>query len=294
MSIQQSQSDYSHQLQDSNLNSFQTRVYSNNSLTILREKLYIKSKKFIREQHLDINLPRGIIIMVFIFFMFLGVKNHKNNNNEELYKYLAELLGAGIGIVFTMTNLHNQYHYNKLARASNYLKTWNDDSFLSLRQNVSQIIKEKFYDQHSIEFKSNLFNQCHNHLTELKKSVDGIEILKKTQSAILYRLIKEGENEEKEKVNALLNFFEHMGQDVKLQVADSDYLKDYFYGIVIDSYEFLRKYIEYCQFEKCDRFLFCNFVYLAQTWEKEGSLPILPRICDRPLIITSADIKLIE
>jgi hypothetical protein len=81
-----------------------------------------------------------------------------------------------------------------------------------------------------------------------------------------------------------------MGQDVKDHVTDSDYLKDYFYSIVVDTYELFRKYIEYAQISYSSRMLYCNIVFLAQTWEKEGNLPELPRICLRPPIITTDDL----
>jgi hypothetical protein len=63
---------------------------------------------------------------------------------------------------------------------------------------------------------------------------------------------------------------------------------------VIDSCELFRKCIEYLRLASNKRQLFCNFVYLAQAWEREGVRPAVPRICVRPLVITNADIIKVE
>jgi hypothetical protein len=285
----------SQKLRDSSLHLSQTRVYSERSPIILLEDLYVKVKKFIRGKHLDVNIPIALLcisVVVAIFMMIKTVQTLSNDKKYELYKDIATTLGVGATAWFAMTNLHNEYHHKKRSKASQYIEMWNEEYFCRLKQNVSQIWKKEFYEKYPTEFNSQMFNKCHTTLTELKKTPDGVEMIKEAQSKILYRL-KENKDERHE-VQALLSFFEHMGQDIKLQVADSDYLKDYFYGIVIDTYEFFRKYIEYIQFDKCNRLAYCNFVYLAQTWEKEGSPPSLPKICQRPLIITSADLAKVQ
>lgn len=94
----------------------------------------------------------------------------------------------------------------------------------------------------------------------------------------------------KEAAETILSFMEQMGQDVKMNVVDSHYLKDYFYNVVITYYELLRKYIEYRQYDHSCRIRWCNFVYLAQRWEGDGFVPTLPDICRRPLVLTESDI----
>jgi len=154
-----------------------------------------------------------------------------------------------------------------------------------------------------------LFNKCHSVVAEYKKNADGIEILQHVQSGILKRLaskkytnaqvnipraaLEEQQAIEKDAVTSLLNFFEHMGLDVKNRVADSDYLKDIFYDALVDTYELFRKYIEYVQISRSTRMVYCNLIFLAQTWEKEGDLPTLPRICERPPVVTSEDMEML-
>ena len=104
-------------------------------------------------------------------------------------------------------------------------------------------------------------------------------------------LYREDNKKVREALNEILNFIEGLGQDVKLNVADPDYLKDYFYYIVLDNYQFFRKYIESEQFTDGSRVTLCNLVYLAHTWEKEKVPPILPAICKRPLVLTQADLE---
>ena len=162
---------------------------------------------------------------------------------------------------------------------------------INLKRNIQGIFNEDFFDQHPTRFNHELFNKCHSILLELKKTPDGVTILEETQSRILERLENVGDKSEKHNVQSVLSFFEHMGQDVKCNVADSDYLKDYFYAVVINYYEFFRKYIEFLQYDQSRRIRYCNFVYMAQTWEKEGFLPELPTICNRPLVITSTDLN---
>ena len=89
----------------------------------------------------------------------------------------------------------------------------------------------------------------------------------------------------KRALDEVLNFFEAMGQDVKLAIVDSDYLKEYFYSAVMNNYQLARKYIEYTEYKLGSRATWCNFVYLAQTWEKENVPPVIPRVCFRPLVL---------
>jgi hypothetical protein len=156
---------------------------------------------------------------------------------------------------------------------------------------IANMFKQVFDAKHELKFSASLFNKCHSRAVELKRSPDGIQKLETVQTEILLRILNKENTKERQAVIAALTIFEHMGQDVKERVADSDYLKDFFYGLLLSYYEFLRKYVEYLQYSNGCRVRFCNFVYLAQTWEKEGYLPELPRICHRPLVITSKDIN---
>ncbi len=281
--------DHFKNLQNTNLEGYQHLILPGKSPILGLQTLLVKIRKSIRVLHLDINIPRVVILLVLLFSIILMTKNKRND--YELMKDLGALIGVGTGILFAMSNLHSQYHYNKRSRASKYIEEWRSENMVTLRRITKKIFKATFFDEYPTPFNPNLFNKCHSILIELKKTPDGIELLEEAQSKILERLEKTEHEVEKYKVQALLSFFEHMGQDVKCDVSDSDYLKDYFYAIVISHYEFFRKYIEYEQYNMSCRLKYCNFVYLAQTWEKEGFLPELPKICNRPLVITSRDLN---
>ncbi len=178
-----------------------------------------------------------------------------------------------------------------MTRASDYVRAWTSEPIIRTRKILNEY-KQPIVDafvHNSFDPKS--FNQLRNSLADLKSTPNRIASLSALQSRILVEL-KDPKN--KEVTNALeevLNFFESMGQDVKLNVVDSDYLKEYFYSLVMNLYQLSRKYIEYTQYDLGSRATWCNFVYLAHTWEKENVPPRIPRVCIRPLVLTEADVK---
>jgi len=271
-------------------------------------------RKFIRNRHLDINLPRTLLFLVFLIVAWLMIESTNNCkdcstlakkeplNNYELIKDIGALAGATITILFAMTNMHREYHYKKREKASTYVSAWHSQDYFTIRQVVDKLKSEVLWDIYPTRFNINVFDKCHSVVAGYKQNADGIEILQKVQSSILARLYtnhttdntddktKQDHRNEKDSVDCFLSFLEHMGQDVKEHVADSDYLKDYFYSIVVDNYELFRKYIEHKQIDRSNRMIYCNIIFLAQTWEKEGNLPELPRICLRPPIVTTEDL----
>ena len=225
------------------------------------------------------------------------------SSNYELVRDLATLFGASITIQFGLLGLHREYHGKKLQRSSDYMRHW----FSNLE--ATDIKLNEFLDSLEADGQMaptdwKLFNIYHSQYTELKRSADGLDQLSRLQSKILVELCKQsaaaspqhGGDEPRpiELLHNVLNFFENVGLDIKNNVADPDYLKEYFYSTVVDYYELFRKYIEYSQFRHNSRQTLCNFVYLAQTWEREGVRPIIPRICIRPLVITKADIAAVR
>ena len=266
------------------------------SIIFVWDDLCLRFRNYYRRFHLDINIPRSILFFLLVgsLYMILTDTNCTDNkncrDNYEKAKDTGTILGAGIGILFAMTTLHNQYHYNKLSRSSKYVEKWYGEEFSKVLEKIRPLVTEEFYSQSPQTFNSKLFNTCYSSILELKKSTDGRQTLQVFQTNILKRLLNN--HDEIKIAHQLFDFFEHMGQDVKLHVADSEYLKDFFYEIVITYYELFRKYIEYCQVRDCNRSIHCNFAYIAQTWEKEGHPPELPSICKRPLIITYNDLKL--
>ena len=281
--------DHSYNLQHTNPYGYRHFIVPQNSLTVFLEESRLKLWKLIKKQHFDIKIPVSLIGAVMFGSIYFMNAERKNKPVYELVKDASSQISVGTGIIFAMLSLHRTYHYNKRANASKFIEEWGKDAMAGHKQIVHRITVEEFYDSHRTKFDPDLFNRCHSIPIELKRSANGIQELERAQSQILVRVKKR--KEEEESVRAVLNFFEHMGEDVKCNVADSDYLKDYFYSTIVTHYEFFRKYIEYAQYTQSCRIRYCNFVYLAQTWEKEGFLPDLPDICYRPLVITEADIK---
>jgi hypothetical protein len=91
-------------------------------------------------------------------------------------------------------------------------------------------------------------DKLRNSLADLKSTPARISELSALQSRILKDLHEPKNKEIKRAFDEVLNFFEAMGQDVKLAAVDSDYLKEYFYSAVMNNYQLARKYIEYTEY----------------------------------------------
>jgi len=280
--------DYAYNLQHTNPHGYSHFILPRGSLTVFLEEVRLKLLWLIRKQHFDITIPVAIIAIATIGSLIAMSSNKKDHGAYDFIKDGGAQIAAGTTIIFAMLSVHKTYHYNKRSAASKFIQQWCDEGMSTHKKVVHELTVSEFYRKHRTSFDLELFNRCHSIPAELKKSANGIEELEQAQSRILEKV--KGSKEEYS-VKAVLSLFEHMGQDVKEQVADSEYLKDYFYSTVIDYYEFFRKYIEFTQYDTSCRLRWCNFTYLAQTWEKEGFLPQLPEICYRPLVITESDIK---
>jgi hypothetical protein len=70
------------------------------------------------------------------------------------------------------------------------------------------------------------FDKLRNSLADLKSTPARIAVLSTLQSRMLKDLHEPKNKDIKQALHEILNFFEAMGQDVKLAVVDSDYLKE--------------------------------------------------------------------
>ena len=113
------------------------------------------------------------------------------------------------------------------------------------------------------------------------------QLLSTIQSNVLKRLLVK--HKESKHVDRIFSLFEQIGEDIRLNVADGNYLKDFFYRVIITYYEIFRKYIEYKQRKLGNKLFFCNFVYLAHSWEQQLIPPELPRICDRKWFLSKEE-----
>lgn len=254
------------------------------------------ASKRLRKTHLDLKAMILLIVLIlaiegFVYWAWAVTKKEKFDK-----RYLLDIWGftaTTMGLIFTAKSIHDQHHLTKLVRSSEYIEKWYSKDFFEIVKNVRKIIKREAFD---ILDKIDTFEDYQEDEQPkplvLKKIVGGLPILAEVQTKLLKRLLEN--REENDQVDRILCFFEQMGQDIKLHAADEEYLKDFFYGIVINYYEFFRKYIEFYQYKEQSKGTYCNFVYLAQTWEKDGSSPELPLICVRRWIITPEDKKLQE
>jgi len=209
--------------------------------------------------------------------------NEKWQRSAAVFGLWATWLSFGIGA-------HRDRHYRTLERSSDYIKSWQSHEMKGYRD-LARSFRDKLQSKHGVKtFDPKQFNEAKNTLADFKSTPGKLAILASMQTECMESLNRNENEKVREALNEILNFIEGLGQDIKLNVADPDYLKDYFYYIVLDNYQFFRKYIESTQFTNGSRVTWCNLVYLAHTWEKEKVPPALPAICQRPLIVTQADL----
>ena len=221
------------------------------------------------------------------------------NNLEQLdpkigtddWLAVAALFGAAGGLLLSANGIHNQYHHNKLLRASKYIESWCSEDFEKKIQpvlNLADSELEKIYEGKPASIEE---GDLETPILRLKYS--GYKPLLRKLSTAQTKIAKVVLNDQEKQKQAknLFAFFEHMGMDVKLGLADEEYLKNFFYAVVIRYYELFRKYIEYWQHKRDSRGVYCNFVFLAQSWEKENDPPELPRICQRETILSPEDLE---
>lgn len=279
-------------------NAYREYVQNTHKPKPLTSKIRRFISKLNKEIHLDMSVGLGLILIVIALltgYAASGLDFQEDENRRELMGVGASI-GTVVGLLFAAKSLHNQYHYNLLEKASQYVRLWYDDKLSDSsgiarqirKEEFNSVLKERFADRFQDKSLEEIDDNGFCPVLELKETsktscnFQEISALNEIQTKVLIRLLNHP-NEQKA-IHRLFSFFENMGQDVKLKVVDEDYLKDFFYMIVINYYEIFRKYIEYRQYKACNRGIWCNFVYLAQTWEKQFSPPEFPKICRRPWI----------
>jgi hypothetical protein len=124
--------------------------------------LLARFRKFFRNRHLDISIPRTFIVLVFVTVAWLMIVNSNNckdcstsanqaakiepYKNYDLIKDLGAFAGATITVLFAMTNMHREYHYKKREKASQYISDWRSFDNSSIRKTVNTLKSELFWD----------------------------------------------------------------------------------------------------------------------------------------------------
>jgi len=277
-------------LDEINLTRFRQIAQPENSFIIALNDFLNQCRFRLRQSHLaDFQIPAFIITASACAFVvvLLGSSRDWATKTERT----LAVIGLTASILASLSGSHSDRHYRKVARASDYVKAWTSEPLSTFRHQLGDY-KEPIID----EFIHNFYNpkdfdKLRNSLADLKSTPARTAVLSTLQSRILKDLHESKNKDIKQALHEILNFFEAMGQDVKLAVVDSDYLKEYFYSAVMNNYQLPRKYIEHTEYRLGSRATWCNIVYLAQTWEKENVPPVIPRVCIRPLVLTELDIK---
>jgi hypothetical protein len=294
------------ELEEINQSRYRQIVKAENSLGLVLSD-YIQSVKYhFRARHLfDFYIPQLIIflsvltVIVAILRADSGVSSNdkvKNMNNQvintnEKWQRSAAVIGLWATWLTWGIGAHRDRHYRTLEQSSDYIKSWQSHEMKGYRD-VVKLFRDQLQNKYGVKsFDARQFNEAKNTLADFKSTPGKLAMLATMQSECMECLYREDHKNVREALNEILNFVEGLGQDVKLNVADPDYLKDYFYYIVLDNYQFFRKYIESTQFTNGSRVTWCNLVYLAHTWEKEKVPPVLPAICQRPLVLTQTDLE---
>ena len=260
-----------------------------------------KTNKFVNlfktvyhQKHLDFYAPILLLLILLIIIpsslaIVSGyIDQEKAEDKALLLNYIGTVAITG-GLFYTAKGLHDQYHYNKRAKASDYVAFWYDPEFSkSLR--VLRDIKKEYFDgndnlQKEIEKirESNLEHKPSNNsscpILEIINSdnKEAKEQLNDIQFIILEEVEKD--RDKKDHVNRVLCFFEQLSEDIRLKVADELYLKDFFYVVIINYYQLFKRYIQYKHWKRKNSFAYCNFVYIAKQWEDPSNSPALPETC---------------
>ncbi|WP_017296555.1 DUF4760 domain-containing protein [Nodosilinea nodulosa] len=250
--------------------------------------------RFYRHVERKIHLDKNVWNFLIIFFMLFSVAiawRHPGLTNEQRDSLIstAAIIGAAGALVWTANGIHNQYHACLLSRASNYVQAWYSDDLANSLKVIRGLVGNEFDSVYDGQI-NNIDDFDINPVLSFKYGeLELLEKLSEAQLRIAKKIMSDKELEGH--VEKVACFFEQMGQDVKFGLVDTEYLKDFFYVIVVKYYELLRKYIEYWQDYHRSLYVYCNFVYLAQTWEKQEYPPKIPTICLRKSILSKKDCR---
>lgn len=286
--------DYRRELEDINQGRFRQIVKSEASLDVAATDFMNRLIFKFRKWHVIDFVAPIVLITFFLLIVVASVLNNKDLNLEKKLGISSSIAALWIATCSSIHGSHRSRHYQAQVKSSEYVKTWTTDpmvQYVHTFRKYSEPLLQKYRDNN---MNSNSFNELRNSLADYKSAPNKIFNLAQLQTDVLLDLSRDENTDLRNSVVEVLNFVEAMGQDVRLGVADADYLKDYFYEIVINNYQIVRKFIERRQVKNWSRATWCNLVYLAHTWEKEKVPPRIPLICIRPLVITEKDLSMVD
>jgi hypothetical protein len=199
---------------------------------------------------------------------------YANNYRENLELTVSAITIAGI--LMTAMSIHTRNHQDKLTQASLFAEQWYgsemEKSNLQIRAYTSSKL-EKIFKELDINLQS-------------KGSTEILLCLRNCKSIILveiqmdiYEFLKDGQNDDlKKHLTKVFTFFEKMGYDINLGVADEKYLKNLFFAIVIKYYVLYDLHLNRIR-QKHGSLAYCNFIDLADRWANLANLPEAPFNC---------------
>lgn len=233
---------------------------------ILRLKEDSKKEKtenrVLRLIHLDFVIPMGIILSAMLALGFLVYSEPSGpaegtSKTSPIKEVVEVVVGVGAvgGLCLTAFNIHYQNHYLRKQYSASYVARWFEQDMVDKR-NSFKPFREALED--------NNLEQLEILLKEAKDN--NKSMVDKSSAEILY-----------EKAGELLGFFEQMSQDTLTNVADSGYLKEFFWYIARRCYASCKDIIEYYRTYTGRHLCFADFETLINRWEKEGRPALVKR-----------------
>jgi hypothetical protein len=210
-----------------------------------------------------------------------AIGNIKINYEIKVIEVIG-LYGVIVGLFYNAKTSHSQYHQEKFNKSSAYVAQWYSPE---LKKHLKLLRKLK-KDTYEVTFKNELcpskeenksvIESVDSLLNKVRKGKNKEEIEKiqaamvEVQAKVINLLKKTNDENPKDSIIIILEFFEQMGQDIRFNIADEEYLRDFFFYIVVAYYEILKGYIDDLQSKYNSRYLYCNFINLAKRWEYLG------------------------
>ncbi|WP_181016101.1 DUF4760 domain-containing protein [Pseudanabaena sp. BC1403] len=202
------------------------------------------------------------------------------SDKKESFGFIVSAVAIA-GLFTTAKSIHDRNHQERLTRAASFATEWYSsemkESTLKIRQYTSKKLEE-LEEIRKINKDGN-----NNKIGAVKVLMDlknkNPSALKNIQKNIHRSFESTGKYYElKDHLTQILTFFENMSLDVRLGVADEEYLKELFFSVVIKYYELFNCYLNSAR-EKHGSLAYCNFVTLAHRWEQSLIYPDTPSGC---------------
>lgn len=244
-------------------NSFSQAFKKSPALQKLRDGEKKSESLFCGRMHWDFSIPMGLIVALMVSVGVISyVESEKDTNSPSsdgrIRNTIEVMVGIGAvgGLITTAFNIHHQNHYLRKQHSASYMSRWHSEEMIKSQKKFSPI--REAIEQEDSERLEAILNRI--------KQEDSDEHDKEIGVILFERAVP------------IMNFFEQMAQDALTNVADSNYLKEFFWYIARRYYlccnEIIANYRCYTGGTLC----FAYFEDLIQRWEKEGRPLLIHRL----------------